>query len=394
MRGTITSTFGSGLEVSSARYQLILLGPSKAVYHDALETEVAKLFSEIGLDFSRDAEVLGAGTPDWSGFPVGVWFGGAAAPEKNDLILMNEFLARGFSLFPVVDDLSNYQAHVPAELHAINGQSWNKARVSTDAMKGFRLVRALRQAFISYRRKESSGIAHQLFHELNERAFRVFLDTASVESGVDFQNALWGRMADVDLVVLLDSPTALDSEWVHKELNRAHDLGLGVVQLIWPGHKQSKGTELSFPVALQTSDFVNGQIDRFGALIDAKLAEVMDAIETQRIRSLNARRTRLVEGLLEHATGKGCAIYVHPMRNVDVLRGTSKIAEIIPFVGVPDALAVYQHEAGKKHEPTIVVYNGLGVDAEWATHLRWLNGKAGVAIHQIDDVADCIANLK
>lgn len=377
------------------RYQLVLLGPEKDAHRAELAKRVGDLFAGVGLNFSGDGEALtgGATAPDWAGFPVAVWFGGKSAAAPDELNLMREFLARGFSLFPVVADLNHYSAQVPKELHAINGQVWDADRVSADVMKGFRLARRFRQVFISYRRSESAGVALQLFHELNERGFNVFLDTASVEAGVDFQKALWGRMADVDLVILLDSPTALHSTWVHQELNRAHDLGLGVVQLIWPGHTQTKGTELSFPVKLDAGDFAGSIVDKAGSLTDGKIREVLGIIEGARIRSLNARRTRLVEGLLEHVSGRGGVVYVHPMRHVDVLKGAVKVAEVVPFVGVPDSMALYLHEADKKHDPTIVVYNGLGVDEEWARHLKWLNGKAGVAVHQIDDFGDYIGGV-
>jgi hypothetical protein len=380
--------------MTSNRYELVLLGPAKDRYRDKIVEAVSGLFMAIGLDFSQDgAALFGAKMPDWAGFPVAIWFGDKSKANEKELAVLTEFLSRGFSVLPVIADLKDYSAQVPKELYPINGQDWNVDRVSADVMRGFRLARSLRQAFISYRRSESSGVAGQLFHGLSDRTFRVFLDTTSVEGGVDFQRALWGRMADVDVVILLDSPTALDSDWVHQELNRAHDLGLAVVQLIWPSHKPSFGTDLSFPVQLDAADFEGGKVDRFGTLKPVKLTEIIDIIETQRIRSLSARRTRLVEGLLDHATGKGYTIYVHPMRNVDVLKGSSKIAEIIPFVGVPDALAVYQHETSKKHEPTIVVYNGLGVDPEWATHLRWLSDKVAVGVHQIDDFGIYISKI-
>ena len=81
------------------------------------------------------------------------------------------------------------------------------------------------------------------------------------------------------------------------------------------------------------------------------------------------------------------------MQNVDVLRGSTRIAEIVPFVGVPDALAIYQHETDKKHEPTIVGYNGLGADDERAKHLRRLNGKVGVPVRPIDEIAEYIGGI-
>ncbi len=377
------------------RYELVLLGPEKDAHKSDLATQVSELFKNIGLNFDADGKFLiGGGTePDWSGFPVGIWFGGSAAASSDELAIMREFLNRGFTLFPVVANLANYSKFVPAELKAINGQEWDAAKISADAMKGFRLARTLRQVFISYRRSESAGVAHQLFHELNERGFRVFLDTASVDAGLDFQKALWSRMADVDLVVLLDTKKALDSTWVHQELNRAHDLGIGVVQLIWPDHKQTPGTELSFPITLKYVDFVNAQFGKDGTLEPNTIQGIIRSIESERIRSLSARRTRLVEGLLEHVKNKGATVYVHPMKNVDVLKGSKKIAEVVPFVGVPDSLALYQQELGKMHEPTIIVYNGLGVDQEWAKHLVWLNTKGTVTVHQIDDFGFYIGSI-
>jgi len=377
------------------RYQLVLLGPGRAPHETVLRDQVTALFLSLGLDFATDGEVLsGDGIrPDWAGFPTSVWLGGTGVASSSDLQVMREFLARGFSLFPVVEDLKTYSVSVPKELGPINGQVWDPVKVGADVMRGFRLARKLRQVFISYRRVESNGVAHQLFHELNERGFRVFLDTASVETGVDFQNSLWSRMADVDLVVLLDTPNALSSEWVFKELSRAHDLGMGVVQLIWPGHGRTKGTELCHPVQLTASDFVSNDHTARGVLVDAAAKRIISVIESERIASLGARRTRLVEGLLDHVAGNGGTVYVHPMRNVDIMRSNVKIAEVVPFVGVPDSITLYQNELGKTHDPTIVVYNGLGVDVEWAGHLNWLNGKSSVAIHQIDDFGNYLGSL-
>jgi hypothetical protein len=169
--------------MSAIRYELILLGPEKAAFTDPIEQNISERFLSVGLDFTKDGRLLvgGADEPNWGGFPVAVWFGGPAVAEAAELELMRAFLTKGFTLFPVVADLDTYSASVPEELKAINGQVWDVARTCSDVMKGFRLARPLRQVFISYKRSESSGVAHQLFHELNERGFRVFLDTASVE---------------------------------------------------------------------------------------------------------------------------------------------------------------------------------------------------------------------
>src|SRR5206468_590032 len=135
----------------------------------------------------------------------------------------------------------------------------------------------------------------------------------------------------------LDTPNALTSDWVHQEFNRAHDLGLGVVQLIWPGHSRTKGTELSFPIQLEAKDFLGSRCDAAGVLESSALGNVLSTVEGERIRSLSARRTRLIEGLLDHVKGKGATFFVHPMRHVDLLKDKVKVAEVVPFVGVPDS---------------------------------------------------------
>jgi hypothetical protein len=381
--------------VKHFRYQLVLLGQERDAWRDALLAEVTAMFQSVGLDFGVNGELLeGAGNaPAWDGFPVAVWCGGAASANPDEVKLVDEFLTRGFGVYPVVAALDNYKLHTPANLHPINGQIAEMKRVGADVMRGFRLARRYRQAFISYRRSESSGVANQLFHEMSERGYRVFLDTVSVEAGADFQKALWSRMADVDLLILLDSPTALDSRWVHEELNRAHDLGMGVLQLIWPRHKRTAGTELSTPLPLENSDFEGGTSLPENPLKVETLGRILNAVESERIRSLNARRTRLVEGLLSNVDGKGVTLLVHPTRIVDVMKGAIKLAEVVTFVGVPDALSVYQHELDKSHEQTFVVYNGLGVDEQWAKHLKWLNEKATVEVFQIDDFGDYIGRL-
>lgn len=381
--------------IMQIKYQLVILGQSRATRRDALLAEMKKRFADVGLDLDVHCEVLEGASkkPEWEGFPVAVWFGDIGSADDAEIQIVEDFLVRGFSVFPVVDSLDNYKSKTPSPLHPINGQEFAVERIAADIMAGFRLARRFRQVFISYKRDESSSLANQLFHELTERGYRVFLDTVSVNAGVDFQKALWSRMADVDILVLIDSPKALTSEWVYKELLRADTLGMGVVQLIWPNHKKTSGTDFSAPIQLSIDDFQNRKADAHDTISSEKMREVLDTIEGQRIRSLNSRRTRLVEGILSNLNGRGVTLQVHPARHVDVMKGAEKLAQIVPFVGVPDSFSVYEHECGKEHDQTFVVYNGLGVDEQWASHLSWLNQKATVEVFPIDDFGNFIGKF-
>ena len=71
----------------------------------------------------------------------------------------------------------------------------------------------------------------------------------------EFQSVLWDRMADADLLVLIDTPRALSSRWVREELARAQALGLGVLQVVWPAYARTPGTEFCEPRYLDATDF-------------------------------------------------------------------------------------------------------------------------------------------
>ena len=91
------------------------------------------------------------------------------------------------------------------------------------------LLRRTRRLFISYRRSNSSHEALQLRHELDARGYDVFLDTHSVPRGDDFQEVLWHRLADSDVVVMLDTPGFMTSRWTKEELAQAEAMTIGMI---------------------------------------------------------------------------------------------------------------------------------------------------------------------
>lgn len=240
-----------------------------------------------------------------------------------------------------------------------------------------------------------------MFDELSRRGYLPFLDTASVESGVDFQDALWTRMADVDLLIFLDSPNALTSRWVYRELSRAHDLGLGVLQVVWPNHAPSPGTELSQTVQLRRSDFEQ-DASAGDSLKEPAVIEIVSEAERARIRSLGWRRRRVVADLLDQAERMGLKAVVHPIDPIELYRKDTdgseetKVGAVIPFVGLPDAPAIQHHErplADDDRTPVRIAYNGLGMDPVWTEHLQWLNRHVRLTTTQVDLIDDWLGAL-
>lgn len=380
-------------------YQLIVLGTAKA----KRQTEVEKAFADglvaLGLSPSGDSVVLDSARMaqvDWDEAVVGIWLSENQYHDPTDLQCLDRLISENAPIFPVYEPGSGFLQVIPKQLHPINGQEWDAPRVASDILRAFGLTRAQRQAFISYKRSDSRGTALQLFDALSQRGYRTFLDTASIDRGVDFQRALWNRMADVDLLVFLDTKGALDSTWVIQELARAHDIGLGILQLVWPDTKRTPGTELSDMIQLGSPDFEGANHGSTGTLTQPCLEKVLADAERSRIRSLRFRRLRVVGDLVDQAKALKLDAVVPPAGPIVLFKDGSEVAQAIAFVGTPDAPGIQEKESqhsGDNWTTVRIVYNGLGVDQDWSNHLDWLNKRKGLQVVQVARISDWLKKV-
>ncbi|MBN9519840.1 toll/interleukin-1 receptor domain-containing protein [bacterium] len=380
------------------KYQVVKMGPeADGDRSRQLSAELHEDFAVLGLDPNEHLQELPAdrvGEVDWKGTPVGAWFGG---PDRTASPALATLLDNCTPVLPIVDDLTRYTQLVPDELLPVNGRQADDPRVRADVLRMLRLTRDRRQAFISYRRVDSSGVAGGLHDALTRRGYSVFLDTASVEAGAQFQDILWDRLADMDLLVLLDSPDALTSRWLLQELVQVNNLGLGVLQLVWPGRTPAAETHFSTHCSLRPTDFVNGDSGRTGLLTEDATRAIAALAEVVRIRSLGARRRRVTDELVTRLQDGRFRAAVQPVGPVTIADAGAAAddppaAVAIPVVGLPDARGIQALEAEltrfwEVHEDrhpghlagliqarnVRVVYDGLGVESGRAEHLVWLN---------------------
>ena len=67
-------------------------------------------------------------------------------------------------------------------------------------------------------------------------------------------------MTDCDVIVLLNTPSFLESHWCKEEFAEAGSKQIGIVQLVWPNHKIKNidsASHISYPMKLNDYDFVN-----------------------------------------------------------------------------------------------------------------------------------------
>jgi hypothetical protein len=375
-----------------ACYQVVLLEPGRKVEPGGgrsatLRATLERRLEVLGLDPRTALRVLDGTSFHREQDPflplVAVYFGGQRQDSEATAIL-EQLRSEGRFVLPVVPTLMRYTDQVPPLLAPISGEELRASdpaldHVASRVLEELRLMRARRLVFISYKRDESSGVALQLYQALEARAFEVFLDTHSIKRGEEFQPMLWDRLGDADLLILLDTPKAFTSTWVEQEVARAHNLGLGVLQLVWPEpHARTLGTELCEPVLLQTRDFQGSPADVGAILQSGKVEEIVALAEATRARSLASRRTRVVTEFCKQLKERGLEVVLQSTGHLEITHPVRGAMHIFPVVGHPDALLLQEiNDTCTKAGPTpprgCIVYDALGIWSRRAAHLRWLN---------------------
>jgi len=386
------------------KYQLIVLGNYALYKQDIVDSFFARI-TELGLD--ADAFVLlnevnfdqqyQARNPS-----VCVYFSnGGLFPDIDILkLLINDAVF----LIPVVPDLNHYKSLTPQELHFINGtelgDSFGVNTITNKLLEGLSLLRQSRRLFISYRRVESRAVAIQLYELFDQKGFDVFLDTHSLQAGDYFQDELWHRLVDTDVVVLLDTPGFLESYWTEQELAKASGMGICILQVIWPGHQQAPYSALCTPLYLSQADFENDTSKQELATLNLKaLAGIASDTESLRARSLAGRQDNLIQEFTSTASAHNISTYLQPEKFLIMTNKDGQDIALIPTVGVPQSFTFSEVEELVKRirdskMPSIyLLYDHRNIVKKWETHLSWLNKHLPVKARRIVEIESWIENL-
>jgi hypothetical protein len=351
-------------------YQCLVFGAPKAEQVSALKRTISKAIADFGLKPDEHFSISeGYGHGFLETVPtVAVFFGGVgvALPEHKNLIRLN------IPIVPLVSDLTKVSDELPACLRPLNALALVRddvdlVRPSGQALECLGLLPTQRRVFVSYRRTESRDVAVQLFEVLSARQFDVFLDTHSVAAATDFQSALWHRLCDCDVVVMLDTPGFFDSRWAKLEWGRAIDKNISILQLLWPGHTPSRYSALATPRVLSVDDFADGKLTE--AMVDMLALQV----EVLRSKSVALRHANLAGHIRSSIERMGGSIEGVGLRRSLVMKlpsGAQAVAH--PSVGVPTAVTL--HDAVRDGDPrrALLVYDHIGLSDEWMTHIDWL----------------------
>jgi hypothetical protein len=387
-------------------YQVAVLSVGADDLADTLRHTLMTSINDLRIqpDLVRFYDEASIGGRDRKSPTVAAYFGVSTPPRPPATAGLADLLKDAVTIVPVVPDLSHFNDFVPDELQGVNGMEVRAddpelSRVASVLLENLNLLRKSRRLFISYRRSDASEIAIQLYELLDAQGFDVFLDTHSIRPGEPFQDILWHRLADTDVIVLLDSPDFLASRWTVEELARANSTNIQILQLIWPGNTLSATAAFSTPLELHATDFETRSTVGVGARLNNDcLVKVSVGVESLRARALAARHAYLVEEFCAEASSAGLAPKVQPERFVSFETPDGRRVITVPTVGVPDAVRYQEIEDEinlhpNKPNDVVLLYDERGVRDRWIEHLSWLDRQLRVKSLKVTDAQSWLRGL-
>lgn len=367
------------------KYQLILLGTL-----GELSNKVITLFFEqiAELKLQSDSFIIikenNFGKSYKGNQPAFVIYLGDSEGDFKDLEILQHLIKDGTMILPVFYNEGCFETQIPFDIRGQNGLLYSdgdERKIIPLILESFELLRSSRKVFVSYKRNESSSVAIQLYEALERNNFDVFLDTHSIKKGEPFQDELWHRMADCDVIVLLNTKGFLDSRWCKEEIAEANVKQIGVVQLVWPDHKLENSAEICFPFQLAESDFENEIYkDKNNSRLKPEfIKRLVHTVESVRARNLAARQDNLITEFTNLARKFGKKMNLQPQRFITEEVAENKRKIYIPTVGIPQSINCNQSQELKNQikeyevENIYLIYDNLRIRDKWLKHLDWLN---------------------
>jgi hypothetical protein len=197
------------------------------------------------------------------------------------------------------------------------------------------LTRERPQAFISYVRSEASAIADQLHDELSRRGYRIFLDRFAGTPGRLFPEQLAEEMAEMGVVIALETPGLLKKRWTRWEIAFARQYGIGIVALSFQGAPKIPGVVYRHPVLAAAS----------APLAAAPLEEALDKILSCWPRAALRRRAMYHTIVAQAAAAGGGSVQPGGLYGVQLVRNGG---------GTPKAVVLAAGRPGRLHDVHLV----------------------------------------
>lgn len=360
-------------------YEIALLGDLNVADRETLVATIANLIADFDLEVGREVMVRHRDSfdaRDKHSATAVVYFGGATQADQD--VARLAFTA-SLPVIPTIPSDGDFRALVPEFLQEANGirrraDDPEMVELAVALLECLGLLRRQRRVFVSYRRAESRSAAVQLHDLLSGRGFDVFLDTHDIRPGEPFQDVLWHRLCDSDVMVMLDTPTYFESKWTRQELGRARAKEIHVLRIVWPDHTPPAHTDFAETIYLDQAHLSG--VD--GPIVDEIADQIVLAVESLRSRSIASRHMSITGKLRAEVEKIGGEVYgVGAHRAVSLRLPDDSRLWAYPIVGIPSADllndVVDKARLADQPEMPVLVYDHIGIRDPWMAHLKWLD---------------------
>ena len=350
-------------------YQLKFLGTPY------FENEIISKISDKGIDVVSQVDKLK---------PIlYLYFGQSSCDATNTSGLDLKELARELCVLPVVKDLTRFNELIPSDIRNLNGFKL-KEETDVDALSNhilsyFGLININRKVFISYKRQDTEHLAMQLFDELVHRGFSPFLDSYSIEPGVDFQEYLKHELSDSEIMILLNSENFECSQYTMEEITVALQQGVGIVLVNFPNSKKriKDLAQISEPIEMTDNPNKSKEYN------DVEITSILDVVESYRARAFSKKRSTLTTEV-----GKVYNLDKYQvLQNGNLYSSTDNLL-IELITRTPSSVDIHKMDMGTKSSYTNterkLIFNGTNCRRDVREHLMWLNDNSqGVKVMDI-----------
>ena len=355
-------------------YQIVTLGTP---FYKKELIEVCKAYAEI--KFKRVGDVD-------KDYPVlYLYYGKTAGSSRYQGTLDLAELARQKQILPIAPSAPEFNQNIPKIIRNLNGFFLNDER-AVHALKNyilafFGIVNTNRKVFISYRRMDSEELAHQLFDALTKLKYHPFLDSYSIQPGVDFQDYLRHELNDTELIVVLNTEHFDESEFTKEEVNIANELRIPILEVKFD--PCVKMDILAMSQVINTGEQISAT-KNFG---DAFINKITLAIEQMRAQSYLFKRKNVITSLNKQFSTFGLVL----QEAGGFLRSDVTREIYYPLTHIPQSTDLFRTEEFFESMPLFstytkkVIYNGSYCRDDIKRHLRWLNQHLPVKLFSIND---------
>ena len=239
--------------------------------------------------------------------------------------------------------------------------------------------------FISYRRVDTTEFADQLFDRLSHEGFEVFLDRFSIEPAVNFQMRLSQELSDKAMVVLLESPTYLQSGWIQYEIDFAKTYRLGLFALNIDNAPKIPTVDDEY-----RKNITLGKDKRMG---DDEMNELVYEIRMRHETALFRKRYNLYNGIMVALNARGASPATDEKGFINVYSKVKKVDYKIWAVGRPADTHDYHLSDSSSNKNEGIIIGPEFIEANRYEVNKWLAGKSRILFFnesQILDLCDIV----